>query len=388
MNIENLTIVAQNYENPLPEGLTQASKALIDSLLLGGFEPEIFSLGWPHKKHISPQDIYKHSFGNKTIVFDPIRYHKMFNVYGVDPVFWNIYHFLNALIVAKLSSRALFYLLNVPIKVFSVPIKIKAPRARTITHLFHSIRLGAPIHHKFADYVFCVNRESYHYYHKVVQDRAYYVPYPVDTTRFMRHDKKKARESLGLPIDATIIGYVGRAQSERGIFDLVHAFSKLSKAQDDLILVSVSPPSESSNLDTAVEQNSAVVTASRGKNIQMITDVIPMDLYYSAIDIIALPYRKAHLSMDPPVAVVEAMASGAPLVTTPVGAIREVVGAGNALMVQPGNVFSLKSALETLVQNPEQRLSMGNNAREHVVENLSYAVIGKKIRRIIEEEIE
>jgi glycosyltransferase involved in cell wall biosynthesis len=65
-----------------------------------------------------------------------------------------------------------------------------------------------------------------------------------------------------------------------------------------------------------------------------------------------------------PVAVLEAMAAGAPLIVTPVGALPEILKEGeNALFVQPGDVSALVAAIEKLKGDPALCAKMSDNNR-------------------------
>jgi glycosyltransferase involved in cell wall biosynthesis len=66
-----------------------------------------------------------------------------------------------------------------------------------------------------------------------------------------------------------------------------------------------------------------------------------------------------------PLAIMEAMASSLPIVTTNVGAITEQITHGvTGLLVPPGDVNSLAEAALGLVKNPELRRTMGGAARQ------------------------
>ena len=80
-------------------------------------------------------------------------------------------------------------------------------------------------------------------------------------------------------------------------------------------------------------------------------------------DIFVLPSHNEGL----PVAILEAMGAGVPVVTTPVGAIPELVIADETgLLVPTGSAAALSEALAGLVKAPELRIRLGNNARKRV----------------------
>ena len=69
-----------------------------------------------------------------------------------------------------------------------------------------------------------------------------------------------------------------------------------------------------------------------------------------------------------PIAVLEAMAAGLPVVTTPVGGIPDLIADGrNGLLVQPGDVPALASAINRLLDDPALRGAMGDLNRQQVV---------------------
>jgi glycosyltransferase involved in cell wall biosynthesis len=65
-----------------------------------------------------------------------------------------------------------------------------------------------------------------------------------------------------------------------------------------------------------------------------------------------------------PLALVEAMACGLPIVATTVGGIPEVVEDGvNGLLCPPGDSVCLARKLLSLVEDPEERIRLGRSAR-------------------------
>lgn len=77
-----------------------------------------------------------------------------------------------------------------------------------------------------------------------------------------------------------------------------------------------------------------------------------------------------------PNSVLEACFSGLPVVATSVGGIPEIIQDGfNGLLVKPRSSECLVNAVSRLVSNKTERLKMGNNAREYVINNFSNNII-------------
>jgi len=68
-----------------------------------------------------------------------------------------------------------------------------------------------------------------------------------------------------------------------------------------------------------------------------------------------------------PVALIEAMGYGIPVVATATGGTPELVKPGTGLLVPPGDALALANALQSLLQNDELREQLGDGARQHVL---------------------
>jgi glycosyltransferase involved in cell wall biosynthesis len=80
----------------------------------------------------------------------------------------------------------------------------------------------------------------------------------------------------------------------------------------------------------------------------------------AAADLLVLPSRNEGL----PIAILEAMSYGVPVVATPVGAVADAVREGRTgLLVPPGDPVALARALATLVASPDLRRTLGAQAR-------------------------
>jgi glycosyltransferase involved in cell wall biosynthesis len=92
----------------------------------------------------------------------------------------------------------------------------------------------------------------------------------------------------------------------------------------------------------------------------------------SDCDVFALPSRYEGM----PMAILEAMAMGKPIVSTRVGAIPEVVQDGvNGYLVAPGDVRALADRVALLLRDAAQCEELGRRARQRVEESFSTAAV-------------
>lgn len=106
---------------------------------------------------------------------------------------------------------------------------------------------------------------------------------------------------------------------------------------------------------------------------------------YSKADVFVFPTRGDCL----PLAVLEALAAGLPVVTTNVGALSEAVPHGEAgLIVPASDPEALGQALHTLAGDPPLRRRMGETARERAAElydaKKNYKKIGERLKELAE----
>ena len=94
-----------------------------------------------------------------------------------------------------------------------------------------------------------------------------------------------------------------------------------------------------------------------------------MPQVYARCHIVCLP---SYYGEGVPRGLIEAAASGRPIITTDVPGCREVVEHGkNGLLVAPRAPAALAQALRTLIRHPELRLEMGRRGRERAVAEFS-----------------
>jgi glycosyltransferase involved in cell wall biosynthesis len=89
-----------------------------------------------------------------------------------------------------------------------------------------------------------------------------------------------------------------------------------------------------------------------------------------------------------PLALLEAMATGLPVLATRVGGIPEILGAGDdcGFMVASNDVLAMAGAMKQILETPaEKLLAMGKRASEKIRKNFSHQNYLSKIGGLYEE---
>jgi glycosyltransferase involved in cell wall biosynthesis len=180
------------------------------------------------------------------------------------------------------------------------------------------------------------------------------VPTGIDLERFVPGDRKAARARLDLPGDAFVVGIVATLRSWKGHRYLVEAVARARDPRWFLVMVGGGPGEE--NLRNQVAALGLQAQARMPGNQD---DVVP---WLQALDVFALP---SYANEGVPQAIMQAMACRVPVVSTPVGAIDEIVGDGETgLLVPPQNVDALHSALARLAGDTALRERLARGAWE------------------------
>ncbi|RMD49381.1 MAG: glycosyltransferase family 1 protein [Ignavibacteria bacterium] len=110
-------------------------------------------------------------------------------------------------------------------------------------------------------------------------------------------------------------------------------------------------------------------------------DEIPQ--YISAMDITLMPNSNFYGS---PMKVFEYMAVGKATIAPRLGPLQEVIEEGvNGILVEPGNAKELSRAILDLLNNPEKRSKIGENARKHILTNFSWKRNAEKVVQVYEQ---
>jgi glycosyltransferase involved in cell wall biosynthesis len=184
------------------------------------------------------------------------------------------------------------------------------------------------------------------------------------------------RAELGIPPDAPVVGTVSVLRPEKGVDVLIDAAELLAAELPDLrVLVAGGGPEE--------ERLRAVVGA-RGLDETVFLLGLRRDVadVLEALDVVAFSSHRE----GTPLAVMESMAAGKPIVATRVGGIPDLIEDGvHGLLVPPRDPPALARALARLLGDERLRTRLGASARERQSREFDIDVTVQNVERIYEE---
>jgi glycosyltransferase involved in cell wall biosynthesis len=199
------------------------------------------------------------------------------------------------------------------------------------------------------------------------------IPNAVDTGRFgCRADTAAVRTRLGIPVEATVVGTVGRLNEIKRQDLLIRAFadvrSRLPAAH--LLLVGDGP--------LLADLRALAAILGVGDSVHFAgyqADPVP---YLQAMDIFALTSRIE----GTPLSVLEAWAAGLPVVAARVGGLVRLVGdERSGLLFDGGDQRALADAICALLLDPDRARKMGETGRQRAYSQFSVTTMAKEYQR-------
>lgn len=180
-----------------------------------------------------------------------------------------------------------------------------------------------------------------------------------------RPDKRardRVRSAFGLSHDAVLFLYLGRLSRDKGIIDLANAFATLAKRNASAYLLIAGPDEES--LMGQVEK----LLAPCRDRFRRIDFTDRPEECMAAADVFCLPsYREGFGQVA-----IEASAVELPVIASRIYGVTDAVVEGETgLFHAPGDVEALTERMQTLIEHPEMRRSLGSAGRARVLREFS-----------------
>lgn len=197
---------------------------------------------------------------------------------------------------------------------------------------------------------------------KVTPEKVLTIHNGVDVSRFTAGDRRAGREILGLPSQRVVVGAVGRLDPVKDHAKLIEAFAALHAVRRDteLVIVGEGP----SRLD--LERRIVELGLTGHVHLLGLRRDVPVLL--RGFDVFVLPSLAEGISNT----VLEAMASGLPVVATRVGGNTELVEDGaTGTLVTARDSRALADAIRAYVEDSALRARHGDAGRRRALEHFT-----------------
>lgn len=178
--------------------------------------------------------------------------------------------------------------------------------------------------------------------------------------------QKNLKQELGIQPDDFVLIFVGRLVVDKGINELVEAFSSIKKSNLKLLLVGT----EERELDplkaktiAEIEQNPNIIAVGFQK------DVRP---YFAISDCLVFPSHREGF----PNVVMQAGAMGLPSIVSDINGCNEIIIEGeNGVIIPPKNVEKLQKKIVFLYENKAFYQKLKQNSREMIVSRYEQSLV-------------
>lgn len=165
---------------------------------------------------------------------------------------------------------------------------------------------------------------------------------------------QEIKKELGIPYSAKVIGNVSRLSKEKGHLFLLKAFQSINNVYPDTVLLLAGE----GKLEKTIKQEAVKLGINENLILTGLRKDVPEIL--SIIDVFAHP----SLCDSFPLAIIEAMAAGKPIVATRTGGTAEIIDDNETgILIEPYDAQSLSNAIISLLGNEMRRKELAQKAR-------------------------
>lgn len=180
----------------------------------------------------------------------------------------------------------------------------------------------------------------------------------VDVQKFRPDQESNFKEEMKIDPLKPVILFVGNLVWQKGVECLIRAKEFLNE-DAEIVIVGDGP---------LFNELKGIVEFENIKGIKFTGARNDIEKIMSSADIFVLP----SLSEGRPTVILEAMASGKPVIATNVGGVPEIVNDQIGILISPEDSVGLAEAINNLLEDKELMEKMGKNARE---QSMQYASI-------------
>lgn len=191
----------------------------------------------------------------------------------------------------------------------------------------------------------------------------------LDPARYDAQSLKK-RENLE---NKKVILFLGTPQPHKGLQDLIEAFSRLDDPASTLLLIGIDPKHPPTYLDVAHPR----ICLRSGCSWEQLPEFLAL------ADLVVIPQRKHLISRGQmPAKLTDAMGMAKPIVASAISDIPAYLQE-RGLTFEPGNVEDLQAKMHSMLSQPLESRSLGLQAREYFVRNLTYEAMSRQMQYLV-----
>jgi glycosyltransferase involved in cell wall biosynthesis len=184
------------------------------------------------------------------------------------------------------------------------------------------------------------------------------------------------RQGMRASVTAPIrVLYVGTVSVRKGLVDLLQAAVALRNSGTRPWTLTIAGPPGALREDDAAGVIRLYQQAGFGASLVGPKTPDEVRSLMETSDLLVLPSH----SEGQPIAVLEAMAAGLPIVATTVGAVPEIIDGGVGILLDAGDIEALIAALRGLIEDDERRRDLGLAARRRAVERYDTARLERSL---------
>ncbi len=217
----------------------------------------------------------------------------------------------------------------------------------------------------------------------IPEEKCYVIPNGFDVKKFLQipeEIKLEFKEKFSLPDDKIILAAVGRLAPVKNHKLLVEAIDLLPRSLLNKIRVLIVGDGSLKTELLRQIRNKGLGAGEDARSLFVFTSwVTDVREVYANADIVVL----TSLNEGAPVSLVEAQASGVPVISTRVGGVEDVVKhKETGLLVPPNNPSELAKAIKELVEDEEKRKRFGEEGQKFVSEHFSVEKFIEKSKKL------